>query len=168
MDTRVIQVKSTDPKSQGDYVRIDASSFDENKHELFEGNPPDANTIAFAAERNIKLTHGKDISPEDRKEADRIYKQQQKDAKDAREKSDKDAEAEKTRAALEAANTRPADDPGATGKGHNPVPASEVVTPPTPGGAIPENKVLNPNTGQPTTPAAAAAAWDTGKGRGKS
>lgn len=164
MDNRVIRVKSTHPKSQGDYVQISAHDFDASKHELyFDSDPVDVNTMAFAAERDIAVKHGKEISKEARKEADTIYDQQQKDLEAARKKQADDEQSAKDREALRLANTPNPVDPGDYGDKDKK--ASEIVTPPTPGGAIPPNKVLNPNTGEETTKAAAAAAWDTGKGR---
>jgi len=58
----VILVKATDPKSQGECVRIDSAAFNPEQHELYGDSGDDA-TAAFAQERGIKLAKAKKKEP---------------------------------------------------------------------------------------------------------
>jgi len=79
----VILVKSSHPKSQGDYVRIDAASFNADTHELYTASH-DAATLAFADANKIKVDKPKKPTAAEQKKADDdAAKQQEAAAKEA-------------------------------------------------------------------------------------
>lgn len=100
MDKRVIQVVSTHPPTQGAFVEIYGDMFNEDEHTLyFDG--ADLNTLAFAAERDIAVKHGKEVTPEAKANAAEIYKGQQSDMKSAAKKAKDDAKAEAAQKVLD-------------------------------------------------------------------